>query len=169
MFVIRYLYQALCTPLSTLRSSHTNNFTLLWCTVQSSVHIIHGFSRGHTVAKIQDICVQVFSPSCTGTNQIFNAEQIKLWWCFQWIMLPYVCQAWVMESLSIMSILYDPYLHFCYELALETSAKYTYMKSLRVHDLCHAHSLASLQWSGPSDQWMLLPTENCLQCQKWSP
>ena len=65
--------------------------------------------------------------------------------------------------------LYEPYLYFCYELALETSAKRSSIKSLRVHDLCHAHSLASLQWSGPSDQWTLLPTENCLQCQKWSP
>ena len=33
---------------------------------------------------------------------------------------------------------------FCYELALETSAKYSSIKSLRVHDLCHAHSLVSL-------------------------
>ena len=39
--------------------------------------------------------------------------------------------------------LYDPYLHFCYELALETSATYSSIKSLRVHDLCYAHSLAS--------------------------
>ena len=31
------------------------------------------------------------------------------------------------------------------------------------------HSLASLQWSGFSDQQMLLPTKNCLQCQKWCP
>ena len=65
--------------------------------------------------------------------------------------------------------LHELYLHFSYELALETSAKHSSIKSLRVHDLCHAHSLASLQWSGPSDQWTLLPTENCLQCQKWSP
>ena len=39
--------------------------------------------------------------------------------------------------------LYEPYLHFYYELALETSAKCSSTKSLRVHDLCHAHSLAS--------------------------
>ena len=58
---------------------------------------------------------------------------------------------------------------FCYELALETSGKCSSIKSLRVHDLCHVHSLASLQWSGPSDQWMLLPTENCLQCQNGAP
>ena len=38
--------------------------------------------------------------------------------------------------------LYDPYLHFCYQLALETSAKYSSIKSLRGHDLCHTHSLA---------------------------
>ena len=50
---------------------------------------------------------------------------------------------------------------------LETWAKGFYIKPLEVHDLCHAHSLASLQWSGLSDQWMLLP-EKCLQCQKWS-
>ena len=30
-------------------------------------------------------------------------------------------------------------------------------------------SLVSLQWSGLSDQWTLLPTESCLQCQNWSP
>ena len=35
--------------------------------------------------------------------------------------------------------------------------------------ICHTHSLASLQWSGLSDQWTLLPTENGLQCLKWSP
>jgi len=64
--------------------------------------------------------------------------------------------------------LHKPYLHFCYELALETSAKRSSIQSLRVHVLCHAHSLASFQWSGPSDQWALLPTQNCLQCQKWS-
>ena len=40
--------------------------------------------------------------------------------------------------------LYDPYLHFCYELALETSAKYSSIKFLSVHDFCHAHSLGSL-------------------------
>ena len=65
--------------------------------------------------------------------------------------------------------LHEVYLPFCYELALETSAKRSSIKSLWVHDLYHAHSLAILQWSGPSDQWTLLPTENCLQCQKWSP
>ena len=36
-------------------------------------------------------------------------------------------------------------------------------------DLCPAHSSARLKWSGPSDQWILFPTENCLQCQKWTP
>ena len=56
--------------------------------------------------------------------------------------------------------------HFCY---VETSAKCSSIKFFRVHDLCHAHSLTNLQWSGPSDQWMLLSTEKCLQCQKWSP
>ena len=45
-----------------------------------------------------------------------------------------------------------PYFHFCYKLALETWAKGFYIKPLEVHDLCHAHSLASLQWSGLSDQ-----------------
>ena len=44
--------------------------------------------------------------------------------------------------------MYDPYLHFCYQLALETSAKYSSIKPLRGHDLCHAHLLASLPWSG---------------------
>ena len=56
-----------------------------------------------------------------------------------------------------------------YDYTLETSAMCSSIKSLRVHDLCHVHSLASLQWSGLSDQWMLLPTESCLQCQTWSP
>ena len=49
-------------------------------------------------------------------------------------------------------ILHELFLHFCYELALETSGKHSSMKSLRVHDLCHANSLANLQWSGPSDR-----------------
>ena len=64
--------------------------------------------------------------------------------------------------------LYDLYFHFCHKLALETLAKCSSIKPVRVHDLCHAHSLAGLQWSGLSDQRMLLPTENCLQWQKWS-
>ena len=56
---------------------------------------------------------------------------------------------------------------FCRELALETSAKYSSIKPLEVHDLCLTHSLASLQWSGLYNQWTFLPTESCLQCQKW--
>lgn len=48
--------------------------------------------------------------------------------------------------------LYELYLHFCFELALETSAKHSSIKSLRVHDFCHAHSLVSLQWLGLSGQ-----------------
>ena len=54
--------------------------------------------------------------------------------------------------------LYDPYFHFCCELALETWAKGFYNKPLGVHDLCHAHSLASLQRSGlvnASPDWKL--------------
>ena len=47
--------------------------------------------------------------------------------------------------------LYDLYFYFCYELAQETSAMCSSIKPLRVHDLCHTHLLASLQWSGPSD------------------
>ena len=62
--------------------------------------------------------------------------------------------------------LYDPYFHFCYELAVETSAKCSSIKPLKVHDLCYTHSLASLQWTGLSNQWTLLLTDNCLQCQK---
>ena len=49
----------------------------------------------------------------------------------------------------LLRLLHEPYLHFCYEIALETSAKCSSIKSLRVHDLCHAHSLVRLQWSGP--------------------
>ena len=41
--------------------------------------------------------------------------------------------------------------------------------SLWVHDLDHTRSLASFQWSGLSDHWMLLLTENCLQFQRWYP
>ena len=55
------------------------------------------------------------------------------------------------------------YFHFCLELAWEIWAKSTLRNCLVVHDLEHAHSLASFQWSGPSDQRILLPTENCLQ------
>ena len=54
------------------------------------------------------------------------------------------------------------------EHAVETWAKGSSIKPLAVHDLCHTHSLASLQWSGLFDRWMLLLTEGCLQCQKWS-
>ena len=41
--------------------------------------------------------------------------------------------------------------------------------ALGVHELSHTHSLASLQWSWLSDQQTVLPTEKCLQFQKWSP
>ena len=41
--------------------------------------------------------------------------------------------------------LYDPYFHFCYELALETCSS---IKPLTwVHDLCHAHLSGNLHWS----------------------
>ena len=50
-------------------------------------------------------------------------------------------------------------------LALETWAK----GALRVHDLDHTHSLVCLQWSGLSDQQMLLLTENSLQYHKRRP
>ena len=88
--------------------------------------------------------------------------------------------------------------HFCWELALETWTKSSSINCLGVlvlcpdpaphegeeewgvgsehetitigvHDLGHVHSLASLQWSGLSDQPTLLLTEKCLLCQKWSP
>ena len=50
------------------------------------------------------------------------------------------------SSSEAIDTLYNPYLHFWFELALETSAKYSSItESLRVHDLCHAHLLASLQ------------------------
>ena len=55
-----------------------------------------------------------------------------------------------------------PYFHFCCELALETLARGFSINSLWVHDLGHTHSLASLQWSGLSDQWTLPLTENVL-------
>ena len=79
---------------------------------------------------------------------------------------------WISFSTSpseAIDTLHEPYFHFCYELALETSAKCSSIKSLRVHDLCHAHSLASLQWSVPSDQWTLLPTENCYTARNGAP
>ena len=58
------------------------------------------------------------------------------------------------------------YLHFCLEPALETWAQASLTLCLRVHDPNHTHSLASFQWSGPSDQRALQLTENCLQIQK---
>ena len=61
------------------------------------------------------------------------------------------------------------YFHFRLELALKTWAKTSWRHSLRVHDLDHTHSLASVQLSGLSNQLTLLPTENCLQYQKWCP
>ena len=61
------------------------------------------------------------------------------------------------------------YFHFRLELALKTWAKTSWRHSLRVHDLDHTHSLVSVQLSGLSNQLTLLPTENCLQYQKWCP
>ena len=54
-----------------------------------------------------------------------------------------------------MDILYHPYFHFCCEVALKTWAKGSSIKPLKVHDLCHTHSLASLQWSELSNGWKL--------------
>ena len=44
-------------------------------------------------------------------------------------------------------------------------AKDSSIKPLGVHDLCHAHSLASLQWSGPQGPPIIVT----VHCQKWSP
>ena len=89
--------------------------------------------------------------------------KIELIWFFFWpntslVLTHYTLNFIFYKSLAI-DTLHDPYLHFCYELALEASAKRSSIKSLRVYDLCHDHPLASLQWSGPSDHWTLLPTE----------
>ena len=65
---------------------------------------------------------------------------------------PFYTEIHFLEVLLAIDTLYDLYFHFCYELALESSAKCSSIKPFRVHDLCHAHSLVSLQWSGPSDQ-----------------
>ena len=54
-----------------------------------------------------------------------------------------------------MDILYHSYFHFCCEVALKTWAKGSSIKPLKVHDLCHTHSLASLQWSELSNGWKL--------------
>ena len=51
-----------------------------------------------------------------------------------------------------------PYFHFCCKLALETWAR-GFSINLRVHNLVHTHSLVSLQWSGLSNQWILLLIE----------
>ena len=66
------------------------------------------------------------------------------------------------SNFEAMDTLYDPYLHFCCELALETWAQDSYINSIWVHDLGHTHSLLSLQWSGLSNQrtlsWLKPPT-----------
>ena len=59
--------------------------------------------------------------------------------------------------------------YFCCELEQELEPRVFPSILFGVHDLGHTYSLVSLQWSGISNQRMLLLTENCLQCQKWSP
>ena len=65
-------------------------------------------------------------------------------------------------------LIYTLYFHFCYELALETLSKCSSIKPLRVYDLCHAHSLATLQWSGLSAYLAVLATyhtdSSCPDC-----
>ena len=71
---------------------------------------------------------------------------------------------WVAFSRSLseaMDTLYD--LYFYCELALETWAKGFSINPLGVHDLCHAHSLASLQCSGLSNQWTLLDLKSLIE------
>ena len=68
-----------------------------------------------------------------------------------------------------MDTFHGPYFHFCLELALETWIKALLTHSLWLHDPGHTHSLASIQWSGPSDQRTLFRIKSCLKCQKWSP
>ena len=51
--------------------------------------------------------------------------------------------------------------HFCLGLEIETWGQASLTHSLRVHDLNRTNSLVSFQWSGLSDQWMLLLTKNC--------
>ena len=65
--------------------------------------------------------------------------------------------------------MYDPYFHFCLELVLETWATRGVLHGFSScsYDLCCTPT--HLQWSGPSNQQMLLSTENCLIVPKWSP
>ena len=77
---------------------------------------------------------------------------------------------WVSFSRGLveaMDTLYDTYFHFCWE--LETWARDPSMNSLRVHDLGRTHSLASLQWSGLSNQQTLLLTENAYNDRNGAP
>ena len=65
-----------------------------------------------------------------------------------------------------MDTFFGLYFHFYLELALETWAKGSFINSLGVHDF--AHSLASFQLLGLSNQWMFLLSKTCLQCQSGS-
>ena len=58
-----------------------------------------------------------------------------------------------------MDTFFGPYFHFRLELALQTWAKAYLTHSLGVYDHNHTWPSASFQWSGLSDQWMLLLTE----------
>ena len=72
-----------------------------------------------------------------GTKQIF-----LFLYC---LALMHYTLSFISRSLSeVIDTLYDSYFHFCYQLALETSAKCSSSNPLRLHDFCHAHSLASL-------------------------
>ena len=53
-------------------------------------------------------------------------------------------------------------IHFCYELALETSVKCSSIKFLRVHDFCHAHPLARFTMVRALRPVSTFPNSNCL-------
>ena len=66
-----------------------------------------------------------------------------------------------------MNSLYDLFFYFCWKLALETWVDFS-ITSLGVHNLDHIHSLASSEWSGFSNQWILLLTENRFSARNWA-
>ena len=68
-----------------------------------------------------------------------------------------------------MDTFFDPYFHARWELGTGTVSQGFFHTVCVGSHLDHTHSLASLQWSGLSNEQTFLLTENCLHCQKMEP
>ena len=77
------------------------------------------------------MCVQDIASKSSEGLLLTECQFIKGSGYFSQLTQLYIWVSFSRSRSEAIDTLYDPYLHFCYELALETSAKYSSIKSLR--------------------------------------